>query len=123
MDIWGRVGGNAYRFKERACVKAVGESHVMPESNGNNKNGVTYRTITVLVAESDVPSLIQNVALSGDKVTLSLVGPCDTNAAPIPAMTPLIDPKAKVPPPIAAGQKTLPLARETGTPSTAPNHP
>jgi hypothetical protein len=121
VDIWGRVGGNAYRFKERACVKAVGESHVLPETNAANKSGVTYRTITVLVAESDVPSLIQNVALSGDEVTLSLVGPCDTNAAPIPAMTPLLDPKAKPPQPVAIpGQKTLPLARETSTPATNP---
>jgi hypothetical protein len=98
VDVWGRVGGSAYRLKERACVKAVGESHVMPESTRDNKSGITYRTITVLVAETDVPSLIQNVALAGDEVTLSLVGPCDANAAPIPAMSPLMDPKAKVPP-------------------------
>jgi hypothetical protein len=122
VDIWGRVGGSAYRFKERACVKAVGESHVMPEATRDTHNGVTYRTITVLVAETDVPSLIQNVALSGDEVTLSLVGPCDTNAAPIPAMTPLIDPKAKVPPPLAiAGPK--PAARPVSAPAVEPTNP
>jgi hypothetical protein len=122
VDIWGRVGGSAYRFKERTCVKAVGESHIIPESAGGNRNGVTYRTITVFVGENDVPSLIQNVALAGDEVTLSLVGPCDTNATPIPAISPLADPKAKLPQPLAAVQKSLP-ARGASTPSAVPENP
>jgi hypothetical protein len=120
VDIWGRVAGSAYRFKERACVKAVGESHVLPEASRDNRNGVTYRTITVLVAEGDVPSLIQNVALSGEQVTLSLVGPCDASAAPIPAMTPLIDPKAKIPQPLAPEQKATAPAREAAAPTSTP---
>ena len=95
VDIWGRVGGSAYRLKERACVKAVGESHVTPEPSKGSKTGVTFSTITVLVAENDVQSLIQNVALAGGYVTLSLVGPCDPGAAIIPALPPLTDPKAK----------------------------
>lgn len=95
VDIWGRVGGSAYRLKERACVKAVGESHVTPEPAKNSRSGVTYSTITVVVAEADVQSLIQNVALAGDQVTLSLVGPCDHTAPVIPALEPLIDPRAK----------------------------
>jgi Flp pilus assembly protein CpaB len=112
VDIWGRVGGGAYRFKEKACVKAVGESHTTAaQTPSGSKSGVNYNTITVLVSESDVPSLIQNVALAGDEVTLSLVGPCDANAAPVPAMTPLADPKAK--PPAAPG------AREAASPLPA----
>ena len=106
VDIWGRVDGDAHRFKEKACVKAVGESHMTAaQTPSGSKSGLNYNTITVLVAESDVPSLIQNVALAGDEVTLSLVGPCDPNAAPVRAMSPLTDPKekenvpaAKVPP-------------------------
>ena len=96
VDIWGRVGGDAHRLKEKACVKAVGESHMTAaQTPSGSKSGLNYNTITVLVSESDVPSLIQNVALAGDEVTLSLVGPCDPNAAPIPAMSPLTDPKEK----------------------------
>ncbi|HEU4713683.1 MAG TPA: hypothetical protein VFS76_19105 [Pyrinomonadaceae bacterium] len=117
VDIWGRVAGAAYRFKEKACVKAVGESHkTAAESPQGTKSGLNYSTITVLVAESDVPSLIQNVALAGDQVTLSLVGPCDAAAAPIPAMTPLVDPKAKVPTPVAQA----PGAKETAAPIPFP---
>jgi hypothetical protein len=115
VDIWGRVAGNAYRFKEKACVKAVGESHMTAaQSPQGTKSGLNYSTITVLVAESDVPSLIQNVALAGDQVTLSLVGPCDADAAAVPAMTPLVDPKAKVP----AAQ--VPGVRETASPVPVP---
>lgn len=96
VDIWGRVEGAAQRFKQNACVKAVGESHMTAaQTPSGSKSGLNYNTITVLVSESDVPNLIQNVALAGDEVTLSLVGPCDPNAAPIPAMTPLVDPKEK----------------------------
>ena len=110
VDIWGRVAGSAYRFKEKACVRAVGESHITAaETPQGSKAGVNYKTITVLVAESDVPSLIQNVALAGDELTLSLVGPCDQNAAPIPAMTPLMDPKEKPVSPVA-GMKELSAA-------------
>ena len=123
VDVWGRVGGSAYRFKERACVKAVGESHVMPEASSSNKSGVTYRTITVFVAESDVPSLIQNVALAGEQVTLSLVGPCEANAAPIPAMTPLTDPKTKIQQAVGTGDRAMPPARGTATPMVTPNTP
>lgn len=122
VDIWGRVGGSAYRFKERACVKAVGESHVAATASPGSKSGVTYSTITVLVAESDVQSLIQNVALSGDEVTLSLVGPCDPNAAPIPALAPLADPKAK-PPLTAPGQKTASPVREPASPTPQTTNP
>jgi len=114
VDVWGRVGGNAYRLKERACVKAVGESHVDPEPSKNSKNGVTYSTITVIVAESDVQSLIQNVALAGDQVTLSLVGACDPTAAVVPALPPLADPKAK-PSPGASPAAAVP--------SPVPAHP
>jgi hypothetical protein len=121
VDIWGRVGGSAYRFKERACVKAVGESHVTAEATKGTKSGVTYSTITVLVAETDVPSLIQNVALAGDEVTLSLVGPCDPNAAPIAAMPPLSDPKAKLPL-LAPGQKAGTSAQETPGPTPVTIH-
>jgi hypothetical protein len=118
VDIWGRIGGSAYRLKERACVKAVGESHTTPEPSKNSKNGVTYGTITVIVAESDVQSLIQNVALAGEQVTLSLVGPCDPNAPVIPALAPLLDPKAK-PSPSPAQTKQ---AAETSPSPTQP-HP
>ena len=109
VDIWGRVAGSAYRFKEKACVRAVGESHITAaETPVGSKSGPNYNTITVLVAESDVPSLIQNVALAGEQVTLSLVGPCDPNAAPVPAMSPLADPKAepKERAPVAAAKET-----------------
>lgn len=109
VDIWGRVAGSAYRFKEKACVRAVGESHITAaETPVGSKTGLNYNTITVLVAESDVPNLIQNVALAGDQLTLSLVGPCDQNAAPIPAMSPLADPKAdpKEKAPVAAVKET-----------------
>jgi len=125
VDVWGRVGGSAYKFKERACVRAVGESHVTAETNGTRgtKTGVTYSTITVLVTEGDVPSLIQNVALAGDEVTLSLVGPCDPGAAPIPALAPLVDPKAKPAQPLLPGQKSAPPARETASPGVQTNHP
>lgn len=95
VDIWGRVGGSAYRLKERACVKAVGESHVTPEPSKGSRNGVTYSTITVVVGEGDVESLIQNVALAGNEVTLSLVGPCDPGVAAVPALSALSDPKGK----------------------------
>lgn len=116
VDIWGRVGGSAYRLKERACVKAVGDSHMTAsESPQGTKSGLNYSTITVLVAESDVPSLIQNVALAGDQVTLSLVGPCDSDATAIPAMTPLVDPKGKVP-----SSSQLPGAKETASPAAMP---
>ncbi len=120
VDIWGRVEGSAYRFKEKACVKAVGESHMTAaqKPQGVSKSGINYSTITVLVAESDVPSLIQNVALAGDEVTLSLVGPCDPNAAPVPAMTPLVDPKTE---PKAKGPAALaPGAREITAPAGPP---
>jgi hypothetical protein len=117
VDIWGRVGGSAYRLKERACVKAVGESHITAQSSqGSSRSGINYSTITVLVGEADVPSLIQNVALAGDQVTLSLVGACDPNAASIPAMAPLTDPKAKIPPVLAAGQQPAPATREPAAP-------
>lgn len=104
VDIWGRINGSAYRLKERACVRAVGESHLTAEATRpTSSQGFNYSTITVLVAENDVPSLIQNVALAGDRVTLSLVGPCDANAAAIPALAPLVDPKSKpIPTSVAA---------------------
>jgi Flp pilus assembly protein CpaB len=115
VDIWGRVGSEAHRFKEKACVKAVGESHMTAaQTPSGSKSGLNYNTITVLVSESDVPSLIQNVALAGDEVTLSLVGPCDPNAAPVPAMSPLIDPKEK-----AAATKVTGL-REAALPAPGP---
>lgn len=124
VDIWGRIGGNAYRLKERACVKAVGESHVAAESTKGSKSGISYNTITVLVAENDVQSLIQNVALSGDQVTLSLVGPCDPNAANIPALTPLTDPKAKPAPVLSPGAKAESTAHELPSPNpAAARHP
>ncbi|HEY6802071.1 MAG TPA: RcpC/CpaB family pilus assembly protein [Pyrinomonadaceae bacterium] len=109
VDIWGRVGGNAYKLKERTCVKAVGEQHITAEPSraGSSKTGVSYNTVTVLVAENDVPNLIQNVAVAGQEVTLSLVGPCDSNAPNIPALAPLMDPKVK-PSPSPAPQKTEP---------------
>jgi hypothetical protein len=114
VDIWGRVAGSAYRFKERACVRAVGESHITAaETPSGSKSGLNYNTITVLVAESDVPNLIQNVALAGDQITLSLVGPCDQSAPPIPALAPLDDPKAEP-------KERAPLpARETASPTPA----
>jgi Flp pilus assembly protein CpaB len=119
VDIWGRVAGSAYKFKERTCVKAVGEQHMVaePARTGSSKTGVTYNTVTVLVAEADVPSLIQNVAVAGSEVTLSLVGPCDPNAPNVPALPPLLDPKAK-PTPTPAAQKTVPEQ----TPVTATAH-
>jgi hypothetical protein len=123
VDIWGRIGGSAVRMKERACVKAVGESHITPEASKNSKSGVTYSTITVVVSDSDVQSLIQNVALAGDQVTLSLVGPCDANAQNIPALAPLIDPKAK-PTPLGAGGPPVPQqGRVAPPPTTEPMHP
>ena len=100
-------------MKERACVKAVGESHVTPESTKGSKAGVNYRTITVVVAENDVQSLIQNVALAGNAVTLSLVGPCDPNAQNIPALPALIDPKAKATP-MFQGKAETPAASPAG---------
>jgi len=123
VDIWGRVNGSAYRFKERACVKAVGESYTTAESTkGSGKTGVNYSTITVVVGENDVPSLIQNVALAGERVTLSLVGPCEPNAPVMPAIAPLLDPKAK--PTVASGQKTGPPAQEMPVSTTpATSHP
>jgi hypothetical protein len=121
VDIWGRIGGVAYRLKERACVKAVGESHVTAEAGRGSKGGINYSTITVLVAESDVQSLIQNVALAGDQVTLSLVGPCDPNAAPTAALAPLLDPRAKTST-LMPGQKTEPGA-ESPLPVPAVNRP
>jgi hypothetical protein len=120
VDIWGHVGGVAYRFKERACVKAVGESHVTAGSSQSSKGGINYSTITVFVAETDVQSLIQNVALTGDQVTLSLVGPCDPNLAPIPALAPLVDPKAKTA--LLPGQKNETPA-EASIPAPVPNRP
>ena len=122
VDIWGRVNGSAYRFKERACVKAVGESYTTAESTkGSSKTGVSYSTITVVVAENDIPSLIQNVALAGERVTLSLVGPCEPNAPVIPAIAPLLDPKAKPTPTGAPGQKTGPPTQETPASTTPAN--
>jgi Flp pilus assembly protein CpaB len=125
VDIWGRIGGSAYRVKERACVKAVGESHVTLEPSKSTKGGVNYSTITVIVSESDVQSLIQNVALAGE-VTLSLVGPCDPNAPIIPALPPLIDPKAK-PTPVLPGAQAPPTkqpnATEAPRATPAANHP
>jgi hypothetical protein len=125
VDIWGHVGVNAYRFKERACVKAVGESHVTPEPAKGSKTGLTYSTITVNVSESDVQSLIQNVALAGEGVTLSLVGPCDPSAPSVPALAPLADPKAKPSPAAPAGQQsTRPLSKSEPPPGTqAQGHP
>lgn len=122
VDIWGRIGGGAYRLKERACVKAVGESHITPEASKSSKSGVSYSTITVIVAESDVQSLIQNVALAGDQVTLSLVGPCDTNAASSPALAPMIDPKAK-PTPALPGSRQSPTPEGKAEPATSPAGP
>lgn len=116
VDIWGRVGNVAYRFKERACVEAVGESAIMAESGGS-RPGVNYSTITVFVSESDVPSLIQNVALANDQVTLSLVGPCDPNTATIPALTPITDPKAKIPQTSVPEAKQEALVRQTPSPA------
>jgi Flp pilus assembly protein CpaB len=118
VDVWGRVGSGAYRFKERACVRAVGESHMTAESSQSAK-GINYSTITVLVSENDVPSLIQNVALAGDQVTLSLVGPCDPNAAAVPALPPLVDPKAKPAQGPGPLQKPDSLAAETSPASTS----
>ena len=117
VDIWGRVAGSAYKLKERTCVKAVGEQHntAEPARSGSSKTGVTYNTVTVLVAEADVPNLIQNVAVAGQEVTLSLVGPCDPTAANVPALPPLLDPKVKPTPTppaqkAAAGQEQQPTA-------------
>lgn len=126
VDIWGRVGESAYRMKERACVKAVGESHVTPEATkGSKGGGVNYSTITVTVAETDVQSLIQNVALAGNQVTLSLVGPCDPNAPLIPALSPLADPKAKPTPAPPAAQQAARQPGKAEVPSSTPGagHP
>jgi len=122
VDIWGRVAGQAYRLKEKTCVKAVGEQHntAEPTRSGSSKGGVSYNTVTVLVAESDVPSLIQNVAVAGAEVTLSLVGPCDPNAANVPALPPLTDPKVK-PTPAPAATKTAATAQDQ-TPTATTSH-
>lgn len=121
VDVWGRITGSVYRLKERACVKAIGELHMTPESTKNSKGGgFSYRTVTVIVADSDVPSLIQNVALAGDGVTLSLVGPCDPSVQPIPALPPLTDPKAKPTPSVTVAQPPAGQQRNSRTFATPP---
>jgi Flp pilus assembly protein CpaB len=80
VDVWGWIDGAAYRLKERACVRAVGDSYRASGDGDDGGDSRQYRTVTVVVSESDVKGLVSNLYLANNDITLSLVGPCEGNA-------------------------------------------
>jgi Flp pilus assembly protein CpaB len=118
VDVWGSINGAAYRLKEGACVRAVGEGASGP---GRVIAGAKqYRTVTIVVPEADVEGLVANLAYAGDSVRLTLIGPCDPkNEAP--AMRPITLPGNPAAGPQAAAPQAIRTApAPTPTPSVAP---
>jgi Flp pilus assembly protein CpaB len=75
VDVWGWVNNTAQPLKEGACVRAVGEA---ASGSGEREGGEgRYRTVTLVVSETDVRGLVSNLALAENKIRLSLVGHCD----------------------------------------------
>lgn len=117
VDVWGWVNNTAQPLKEGACVRAVGEAL---SGTGERDGGEgRYRTVTLVVSDSDVRGLVSNLALAENRVRLSLVGHCDPNLEK-PAM------QAVAPPVPQASRAGVAGARMDATPpeelvdSTAP---
>ena len=70
VDVWGYVKGGAVNLKPGACVRAVGDAYSAPSERGGKEG--RYRTVTIVVSESDVPKLIHNLNLVEGRVTLTL---------------------------------------------------
>lgn len=75
VDVWGWVNNTAQPLKEGACVRAVGES--LSGSGERDGGEGRYRTVTLVVSDSDVKGLVSNLAVAENRVRLSLVGHCD----------------------------------------------
>lgn len=104
VDVWGIINERGYLLKDHAKVAAVGDVYQLASESGSSDGQKKYRSVTLVVSAIDVESLVHNIALAGNKVTLALVGAADAEAPAGPALEP-IAPKAVAP---AAGKSTAP---------------
>jgi Flp pilus assembly protein CpaB len=90
VDIWGWIGGRQHRLVEKVCVAAIGSTYSV--AAGNDEREIRYSSITIIVNEADVEALTTNLKLTGEQVTLALVGGCDptqeAKVAPVQLVTP-----------------------------------
>jgi Flp pilus assembly protein CpaB len=122
VDVWASMNGTAYRLKEGACIRAVGEGTGGKPDSGSS--GMSYSTVTLVVPEADVEGLVANLALAEGRVRLSLIGPCDPKNEK-PAIPPILLPtRATVPGqpsrPSAAAPAPALTAQPAAPASTAP---
>jgi Flp pilus assembly protein CpaB len=87
VDVWAWIGNTPYKIKGRACVRAIGDAHFLPNDT-TGKEG-RYRTVTLVVKEEDVRGLLANVTLAEGKVFLTLVGACEANDLGDKALDPI----------------------------------
>jgi hypothetical protein len=75
VNIWGPLNGSEQLLVENACINAIGDISYQPEQSESRQ--VSYRSVTIMVNNSDMQALLTNLDLAGDKVRVGKTGNCN----------------------------------------------